>query len=1118
MSRVAAAALLLVACGGPPAPSLDEQLATVETERDPARLGWWRYVAGDPAGAAAAFDRAPRRPLAALGRARLAMDRLDDRKTLAEAGVASASDDPLARQVAVGWATRASHRLPDGGSLRSTALGDRAGRALEDARYTVRISFLPYLDLRRLRLRAPEVDLGGERARALGKSWSLSKKAPAPDRDGLVLTAWPLAPGQAHLEIDVAGPATAWRGGHLVAATPIDRFPARTIRFTASGDGPLVLVWAAPRTPVVRRMPWPAAPGLDRPGPRVEARGVGVDWFARYLRAESALADRDVETAGRLLADAPHTPAFDVQRARHAELDRGRPAGARSDSARALWTEAQSFAPATAALALGAIERRRGKLADARTHLQDALARAPGAYRVQRALARIYLSLGWAEEAERALAAAAQVAPDACKLLDDRAALAEGRGEARHGLVDRYLACKRPLDAAARLLDLSRPEEAARRLDAVNEGKRKARWRRLRARAFVGEGRLREARVLLAKGKGAADRLGAADLTGAGPESGLKALVQAHPTAHQALDIVAAFPEWSPFAELTIETEDAIAAFEAEVPLAGPAVRVLDHSALLFFDDGKSLRWVHEVLAIRSRDAAEEYGEIGLPADVRLLELYTRKADGRRLHAEEVPEKESVSLPDVTDGDYVVAVYLEPGDNGYLYDTGFLTPRVYYRGVDLPTFRQRFEVFAPDEKAPDHQRLLSAPEPTEVVLGGRAGLRFEAERVPLLPPEPEPVPAGLYLPSVRAGRGVKLGDDLDYLRDRMLSVRRRSDAFDAWAREAAGSGEATTRAARLARAVREAVDGRSGLVEENVAHALVSGEGNRAATLSAALSSVGVTHRLLVARPPVRVSSGPFLQVADFSYPLIEVGGTWIDPEPDRAPPGFVPFILTGGDALVVWPPTAAHDPVSIPEERAVGDARHVRLVARWDEGGRLVGEVTDRLEGQEAIVVGAYLARLEPEQRPRLMERLLVSVVGAAQVTDLEDPTAQDPDGPLVLRYRFSAEVGDRLELGLFPVTPGRRHASLPERATALLIDLPTRLRVSLRIESERDFAATLSEGTLVAGENRYRLEAEIDDDELVVEAALDLPGGAIEPGAYPRFAEWARRVDAAERVTLAR
>ncbi len=1110
-------ALLLVGCGGAPRPpTLTEQLAVVERSPVGARVGWWRYLAGDRTGAAAAFAGSAEDPLAALGRARLARDRLDDRVALAEAAAAAKSDEPLVRQVAVGWAREAAANIRGGARLLGGALGGQVGEALDGARHTVRISFLPHLDLRRLRQRPPALE--GGRVQALGQWWSLQTKAPKPDPDGLVLTVWPLPDGPAHLALEVAGPVTAWRDGHLVAASPDERFPARTLRFTAGGEGPLVVVWAARKRPRGWRVPTPAATGRPGPGPAVADRGPGVDEVARSLRVEAALLDGDAEEAARWLVDAPDCPAYAALRARHAGLDAALTTGAARDRAKVGWEAAAELAPALAEYALGVLLRRQGKRDEALAHLERAAALAPGASRVHRDLARAYAGSGWPGKALRALEAAALTAPEPCALLDERATLALARGDAAIGLVPAYEGCGRPVDAAARLLDLHRPEEALERLEGTPEKSRSTRWKQLRTRALLGLGRLDEARAAAESAGEVSDKLLGADLQGAPDASftALGAVVREHWRDPLSLDLLSAFPDWSPFAGVALDTEQAIVAFEGDAPLKGPAVRVLDHSAILFTKAGKSLRWVHEVLAIRSRDGAEEYGEIGLPDDVRVLELYTRKQDGRRLHAEETPEKQSISLPDLEVGDYVVAVYLEPGDNGYLYDSGFLTPRVYHQGADLPIEWQRFEVFSPDADAPRYQRLLGAPEPAPVTLGGRAGLRFESRRVPLLPPEHAAAPAGLWLRSVRAGRGVKLSADLDYLRDRALHARRRDTAFDAWAREVAGDGAERSRVVRLARVIRSGVDDQAGISAESVAHARQSGYGNRAATLSAALEAVGIRHRLVLARPKVHVPAGPFLQVADFVYPLIELDGWWLDPSPDRAPPGYLPALFLGGDALVVWPPWASRTPIPLPEVREVEDSRTVEATLAWAEDGALVGEVTDRLTGQEAIVIGAYLARLEPELRPRLLERLLVPVVGAAKVESMEDLEAQDPDGPLVLRYRFSARPGEALDLGLFPGAPGRGLAGLPERRTPLQIELPTHLTVRLRLTSERPLEAVVRAGEIAHGDFRYRLAADVDEDELEVEARLDVPGGLVSPEAYPGFAGWALEVDAAERIKL--
>lgn len=1142
--------LLLSACGGLPAPTLDAQRQVVETTQDFARIGWWRYLAGDASGAREAFGRAPADALASLGRAQLARDALDPSQALIEAAHATTADG-LVGAVARAWLAEAADQLRDGEKQSKNAHVRGPERTqVAPAHHSLRISFLPWLDLPRLVLTPPKLEAAPGSAgtiMALGRTWALNTTPPRADVDGLVLTTWPLpaqvaAQAAPAVTLEVGGPAVVWRADatgalRIVAATDFTRHAGATLRFSAPGTGPLVAVWAAGEVPTLWLHPTAAGPGDDLPGPPVPERSAGTDWLFRYLAIEVALADGDAETAELRLADAPATPAFALQRAQLAERQPGLPMAAARDEARAAWESAAAFAPARAHLALGLLAFRQGLPEEARGHLEAVLAQAPSAFAAHHAFMRLHLSEGRTDDAARALDAARAAAPNPCRLVDDQAALASGRPGADALLIEAYLGCDRPLDAARRLLDQARPGDALALLDGLNPSKLKdKRAKKLRARALVGLGRLEEARAEHAAVDDLESGLAAVDLAPAeGPEARgateatLQALVQRFPTEHQALELAAAEPTRLGFGHLIEDSEAAIAAYRAERPQSGPAVRVLDHTALLFFPNSKSLRWVHEILAIRSREAAEEYGEIGLPDGARLVALYTRKEDGRRLFAEEVAEKDTLTLPDLESGDFVVASYLEPGDNGYLYESGYLSPRVFFRGVDLPIFRQRFEVFGLDAVPPTAQILLGAPTPEPIKLNDRAGLRFEAKRVPLLPPEGDTPAPGLWLPSVRVGHDVVLADDLAWLRDRVLNKRRRTLRFDTWAARTAGKGAISQRMRRLARAVREGIDDDAGLMEVDVSEALASGHGNRALVLSAALESQGIRHRLVVSRTQVHVPPGPFETVAEFAYPLlfIDVIDTdyrwmsqlvWLDPGPERAEPGFLPFTIVGGDALQVWPTPGPDTPAPLPTTRQVHDRRQVKLRLHWHADGTLTGEAEDRLEGQEAIVIGHHIARLEPDLRPRLIERLLVGVVGAAQVTALDDPTQQDPDGPLTLRYRFTARPGDQLPLGLYPVQPASSHAGDSERSTPLAITLPTDQTVEIELESDRPFVGTPFEGERNEGPHRFKVEVEQGEDSLQVRAHTVISGGLVQPGEYEAFAQWAREVEDHERIRLKR
>ncbi|MCB9535870.1 MAG: hypothetical protein H6704_06360 [Myxococcales bacterium] len=293
MRRAALAllAMLASACGRPPPATLAEQRAAVEArpDADPARRGWWRYLAGDVEGARADFARAPDAPLAALGRARLAArTRWTPRRRWRPPPSRPAATAWWAAWAGF-WAEAAASEVPDGEAALRRALGAAAADRvpLEGATHTLRISFLPFLDLRRLIAHPPTAK--GDSVRALGRRWALEARTPRADPDGLILTRWPLEPGAAHLELQVDGPARAWRDGRLVMATADDRHGPRTQRFTAEGTGPLIVVWAARRGPKAWRWRRPAAPAPVDPGPAVPDRRPTPDAVDRYLALEAAL-------------------------------------------------------------------------------------------------------------------------------------------------------------------------------------------------------------------------------------------------------------------------------------------------------------------------------------------------------------------------------------------------------------------------------------------------------------------------------------------------------------------------------------------------------------------------------------------------------------------------------------------------------------------------------------------------------------------------------------------------------------------------------------------------------------------------------------------------------------
>jgi len=260
-----------------------------------------------------------------------------------------------------------------------------------------------------------------------------------------------------------------------------------------------------------------------------------------------------------------------------------------------------------------------------------------------------------------------------------------------------------------------------------------------------------------------------------------------HPTA---LGLMSAKVEWSPVGSLYTDTEQAIEAHQ-NAHSGFRTTRVLDHSILLYDQDGKSLRRVHEILAVGSRSAAERFGELGLPEDAVPIAVYTRKADGRIRFAESMPEKDSLSLPDLAPGDFIVALYIEPNRDPGMADARFLSQRTYFGDFEIGIGHQRLDAFPPKDAIIVIESLFDAPKVQRIAVDGRAGIRFARRDIQPITDEPRgPIPEAV-IPSIRFGSAVSFRDEIWRFRDTYLSQSAITPQFERWVRRVADSaGEA----------------------------------------------------------------------------------------------------------------------------------------------------------------------------------------------------------------------------------------------------------------------------------------------------------------------------------------
>ena len=113
------------------------------------------------------------------------------------------------------------------------------------------------------------------------------------------------------------------------------------------------------------------------------------------------------------------------------------------------------------------------------------------------------------------------------------------------------------------------------------------------------------------------------------------------------------------------------------------SVRLLDHSILVLDKEGRSIRRVHEIIYVAAAEMQKRSASLVFPTR-RFLAIFTRKADGRRFYAEQSDKKDSLTIPNIERGDYLVASYLEPNLDRGTTDGLFLSQRVYFETSTSP--------------------------------------------------------------------------------------------------------------------------------------------------------------------------------------------------------------------------------------------------------------------------------------------------------------------------------------------------------------------------------------------------------------------------------------------------
>ena len=556
---------------------------------------------------------------------------------------------------------------------------------------------------------------------------------------------------------------------------------------------------------------------------------------------------------------------------------------------------------------------------------------------------------------------------------------------------------------------------------------------------------------------------------------------------------------------------------------AGNAVLVLDSTAIEVAADGSSLERVHLIAQVLTPEGLEYWGEVkDVPADAMVEEIRTIKLDGRMIDAEPIPGKETISLPALQVGDFVEVSYLQ-GIRGS--SDAYIARRWYFRTPAMPIFRSRYSVAAPAGVALQVDAHGAAPQPSRRREGDFEVLVWTRKNSPMILLEPNAPPTDEYTPFVQVGFGIGWKDARDRMRVALDLATRPTLELTRFAGESTGDAAGDRRRLeRLFRAVCTQVRqvGGSDDLADPASHILARREGNRLVLLTALLRILGYRPQVLLART-VGNSQVDYRLPNRSTYRhgllAVETGGERIFMDPSNRFNAFgVLYPFLQGMRAVDLTSEAGTDPfISIPVHPRQYLAREIQLDLALSDDGTLEGSGHERISTSQAAQYRKLLTSLSPAQRQQILQAGLGNYFSGALLLEHEIKGLSDPDQPLVLKYRlkvprFARRRGDTLVIqdGFYPYRLAASLIAKPERKLPLLLGDETRTDSHISLTLPQGAKARLSKPVyLQAPLSTFSLAVDQKGDRLIIEKALQVKAGRVQPRDYPAFRDFCQQVD---------
>jgi len=583
-----------------------------------------------------------------------------------------------------------------------------------------------------------------------------------------------------------------------------------------------------------------------------------------------------------------------------------------------------------------------------------------------------------------------------------------------------------------------------------------------------------------------------------------------------------------PFEEHSLDLETVLAEDAADGPEEAPSSLLLDQMLTGVQEDGSSIERVHTVIRINDKSGVDREGEQALRGQV-ILQARTVKPDGTILEPEQIPEKQTLSMPGLEPGDLVELETIVFQSANRIRENTYITPSVFlFQDIDRPFHRTQWRIEYP---AGMDMEFLQQNLPREGVFtreGSRKAANWDYRSMPRIAPEPLAPHRLHFVPLVEAVGGIGWKDLGMYLKDNLTGSFRKSPELRRVYREVMeGVGETERdRIDAILEFVFDAIDGEGEGTWQDPTQTLLTRQGSRIQVAGAFLDLAGIRWEMLLAEAiPNRVPAVDLPRLGQYGISLLRITlkgeepGYYMLSSPYRKP-GVLPWYLQGAHALNISSDTPWRT-IVLPEDFSGWMDPLEREERTLGASGDLHLSHTQELDPDSQEAFRSAFHKISRDEWGKVIQITLSKEFGNLDLHDFDLGGVSDPAAPFQWDYEitlkgYAPPEEDRMVLHqpIPSLQVSRALASLEERRLPMAPASPYFMNQEyvLHLPEGARTEYRLPNAVIETRFGSYRIETTREGNTFVFRRRLHIPYQVIRPEAYQAFSDFVESVDRAE------